>query len=136
VGIQENVMVYWKVLPDSLKFIIMLVVGTSFFSSIAMMGILNDQSVRSDIIASSMSFVNMHDSSRINLTWDQVPFVMVTSDGSLMTVFHERSAAVSPYPLTIPLKGSQEIEGRHYFVGDQVEEFEFKNNGTVEVYTV
>ena len=127
-------MVYWKVLPDSIKFVVMLAVGLSFFSSVAMMGILDDQSVRTDIIASSMSFVNMHADSRINLTWDQQPVVFAVSEGSLLTAFHERAAAVSPYPLTIPFNGSQEIDGVHYLVGDELEEFEFKNNGTVEAY--
>jgi hypothetical protein len=126
-------MSYWTIIPNSIKFIILLAVGTSFFSTISTMGIVGKQAIRTDVIASSMCFVNMHASSRVNISWDYTPFVMAVPTSSLITFFETKDATVSPYPLTIPLEGSEEREGVYYFTGRNIEEFAFRNEGMPEV---
>lgn len=134
-GVQENVMTYWKLLPDSIKFIVLLAVGTGFFGKMASMGMVDNFAIKNDVIASSMSFVNMHSFSEVNLTWDQTNFVMGVLENSILTVISEEEPTISPYPLMIPIKGSEEIDGVHYFVGEHIEEFAFINDDAPEVFT-
>lgn len=129
-GIQENVMAYWNIVPRSLKFVMLLAVGTSFFSEMATLGIMGKQEVRTDVLASSMSFIHMHTGSEVRVTWDRLPFTMAVTTGSLTTFFQTHDATISPYPLTIPMEGSEEIDEVHYFLGDGIEEFNFTNRGT------
>lgn len=132
-GIHENVMATWKVVPSSLKFAALVTMAVAFFSQISGMGLLEHKSIQSDVIASSMSFLSMHNDSRVNLTWDQTPFVMSVPEGSLLVVFKPRLSTASPYPLTIPPEGSTDCRGVPCFKGADVELFRFISSGDTRV---
>jgi len=129
VGIQENVMSYWTILPTSIKFVVLLAVGTAFFSELSTMGVMDNQAIRTDVIASSMCLINMHNSTEVRIGWDRVPFTMAFPEAALVTYFDTKRATVSPYPLVVPVKGYEDIDGTKYFVGKGIEKFNFTSTG-------
>ncbi len=110
-GIQENVMVTWQIIPAALAFGMILAIASGFFNSALTNTLLASASMRADMMASSMTLTGMHVPSEIYLQWDQKPFAVATFDGGLM--YADLSAesvlgpvAVSVYPGIFGLEGA------------------------------
>ncbi|MBR9689990.1 MAG: hypothetical protein GOV01_03790 [Candidatus Altiarchaeota archaeon] len=134
-GIQENVMAYWTIIPAVVSFTVLMSVAVNFFSSMSASQLMMDRAVKTDMIASSMSFLSIHNDSEISITWDYTPFILGIDEGYLMMLIPTGDAPVSPYPETVPITGSVERDGVNFFLGYEIGEFHFVSNGTNEVYT-
>jgi hypothetical protein len=110
VGIQEDVSVLGDTLGSASIFTIVVLIGTAFFARLSTMGLLELMSIRSDVIASSMSLLSMHDDTRISFGWDYVPFSIGVTNGGMILVTESDEHPLSPYPEVIPILGS-ETEG-------------------------
>lgn len=126
-------MASWKVLPSSLKFVTLVTLGSAFFMKMSSLGMIEHRSVKSDVIASSMSFLSMHNHSEVTMTWDLTPFVFSIPEGALLVMFQPDKGTISPYPLTIPPENSTECEGLPCFKGRKVEKFYFDSRGVNKV---
>ena len=137
-GAQEDVMGMAAVVSTLIIFVTIVYYGVQYFSDISTMGMTNNFAIRSDVIASSMSLINMHSHSEVNLSWDYLPFSIGVFEGDINggigMFFPTKTSTFSSYPLTVPFSTSQLIEENiHYLSSNSVSKFCFKNLGTPEV---
>ena len=134
-GVQENVLIMWEILPGIIEIVLTLLIGTSFFDGIGTLAMGNEHAVKIDVVASSMNIIQMGDDMEINMDWDNTPFLAAVREGAVLSLFFENNTVIAPYPLTIPIEGSISRGGINYFVGNRVSEFAFTNKGIPEVKT-
>ncbi len=135
-GVQEDVMFMSGVFGPLLSFALIVLLGISTYQGLATMGMTNNFAIRSDVLAASMSLVNMHPHTEVNLSWDYLPFSIGVLEGNinggLGMFFPTETATFSSYPLTIPFSTDNIKENIHYVSNDSISKFCFKNLGNPE----
>ena len=129
-------MVLPKILEILFTFVLTVSAGVKFYEGIATIGMTNNLAIRSDVISSSMSLINMHPHTEVNLSWDFLPFSIGVSEGDITGAvgmfFPTETATFSSYPLSVPFYTTQTEDNIHYLSRDNVSKFYFRNLGTPE----
>lgn len=124
-GIQEDVSVLGDTIGSASIFTIVVLIGTAFFARLSAMGMLELIAVRSDVIASSMSILSMHDDAKISFGWDHIPFSIGVTNGGIILVTEADEHPLSPYPEVIPVLGSETEGNFEVFSKEDPAEFNF-----------